>query len=308
MSLVNFRQLQYFVAVAEELHFGRAAERLEITQPALSKQIAGLEKTLGVQLLLRTKRTVTLTHAGRTFLHQARQLLLQKEAAIQLTRRTGHGEIGHLSIGFTKTATQTVLPPLLRKFLQRYPRVEIDLVELATEAQVSALNQNIIDLAFLHPPIDQRGLQVYPILKENFVAVLPPQHPLTSCEIIPLESLANEPLIIHPRQEGPSLYDGFLQVCQMAGFQPQIIKESISMQTRLCFVAAGIGITFVSDRLQSLVGKSVVCRPLANCPVSLEFGAAWRQQSTNPALHNLQQLFPTQYPRSAIGNEPHKYH
>ncbi|MEO0826239.1 MAG: LysR family transcriptional regulator [Cyanobacteria bacterium J06635_15] len=287
VSLVDFRQIEYFVTVAKELHFGRAADRLQITQPALSKQIASLEKMLGVQLLFRTKRTVELTHAGQTFLQQAHQLLLQKETAIQLTRRTGCGDIGHLAIGFTETAAQTVLPPLLRNFLQCYPKVEIDLIELATEAQVTALNQDTIDLAFLHPPIDQRGLQVRLILEESFVAVLPPQHPLGCYETLPLEAFAHEPLMIHPRQEGPALYDGFLQVCQMAGFQPQIVKESISLQTRLCLVAAGMGITFVSEHSQFQVGGNVICRPLENCPISLEFGAAWRQRSTNPALHNL---------------------
>ena len=284
---MDFRQLQYFVAVAEELYFGRAADRLQITQPALSKQITSLEKVLGVQLLFRTKRTVELTHTGRTFLHQAHQLLAQKEMAIQLTRRTGEGDIGHLSVGFTKTATQTVLPPLLSNFLEHYPSVEIDMLELATEAQVTALNQDEIDIAFLHPPVDQRGLQVYSILKEQFVVVLSPQHPLASHSVVPIKALAHEPLIIHPRQEGPALYDGFLQVCQMAGFQPHIVKESISLQTRLCFAAAGIGLTFVSDRLQFLIGKNIVCRPLENCPIHLEFGAAWRQSSSNPALHNL---------------------
>jgi len=284
---VDFRQLQYFVTVAEELHFGRAADRLQTTQPALSKQIASLENMLGVQLLARTKRTVELTHTGQTFLQQARQLLLQKETAIQLTRHTGDGDIGHLDIGFTTTATQTVLPPLLRDFLQCYPKVDVDLLELATEAQVMALNQGTLDLAFLHPPIDPRGLQVHPILKENFMAVLPPQHPLGHYDTLPLEALAHEPFIIHPRHEGPTLYDGFLQVCQMAGFQPQIVKESISLQTRLCFVAAGLGISFVSDHFQFLVGDNVICRPLENCPIHLEFGAAWRQRSTNPALHNL---------------------
>ncbi|NER78549.1 MAG: LysR family transcriptional regulator [Leptolyngbya sp. SIO1D8] len=284
---MEFRQLQYFVAVAEELHFGRAADRLEITQPALSKQILGLEAMLGVQLLFRTKRTVKLTHAGQTFLNQARQLLLQKETAIQLTRRTGCGDIGQLRIGFTKTATQTVLPQVLREFLQHYPKVEIDMLELATEAQVMALNQDTINLAFLHPPIDQRGLKLHPILEESFFAVLPPQHPLVRHNTLAVEAFANEPLIVHPRQEGPILYDAFLQVCQMAGFQPRIVKESISLQTRLCLVSAGIGITFISDYLRSLIGPDVVCRPLENCPIRLKFGAAWRQNLTNPTLHNI---------------------
>lgn len=290
MRLVNFRQLQSFVAVAEELHFGRAAKQLKITQPALSKQIVSLEKMLGVQLLLRTKRTVELTYAGQIFLHQAHQLLSQKEAAIQLTRRTGGGDIGHLSIGFTKTAAQTVLPPLLRDFRQRYPQVTLKMTDLSTEAQVAGLNQNTIDIAFLHPPIDLRGLMVRSILTEEFLAVLSPQHPLASCDVIPLAALANEPLIIHPREEGPSLYEGFLQACQVAGFQPHIVQESISFQTRLCLAAAGIGITFISDRLQPLLGDTVVCRPIKNCPIFLEFGAAWRQRSTNPALYNLMQI------------------
>ncbi|MEO1146386.1 MAG: LysR substrate-binding domain-containing protein [Cyanobacteria bacterium J06638_22] len=266
---MEFRQLRYFVTVAEDLHFGRAADRLQITQPALSKQIAGLEEALGVQLLFRTKRTVKLTHAGQTFLEQARQLLMQMEIAIQLTRRTGRGEIGQLTIGFTETATHTVLPQFLRAFLQSYPNVEIAMLELATEAQVTALNHGTIDLAFLHPPIDQRGLQLHSILEESFVAVLPPQHPLLCYETIPLEAFADEPLIIHPRQEGPMLYDAFIQTCQLAGFQPKIVKESISLQTRVCLVAAGIGITFVSDCLQSLIGTDVVCRPLEDCPVRL---------------------------------------
>lgn len=291
---MDFRQIEYFVAVAEALHFGRAADRLKITQPALSKQVAGLEKMLGVQLLLRTKRTVELTHAGQTFLQQAHQLLSQRETAIQLARRTGRGDIGHLSIGFTETATQTILPSLLRDFLQRYPKVDIDMLELATEAQVATLNQDTIDLAFLHPPIDQRGLEVRLISEESFVAVLPPQHSLGQYERIPFEALADEPLMIHPRQEGPALYDGFLKVCQMAGFQPHIVKESISLQTRLCFAAAGIGITFVSEHAQFQVGENVICRPIENCPISLEFGAAWRSRSTNPTLRNfLASLFGT---------------
>ncbi|MFK8182691.1 MAG: LysR family transcriptional regulator [Phormidesmis sp.] len=289
---MDFRQLQYFVAVAEDLHFGRAANRLQITQPALSKQILALEKTLGVQLLLRTKRTVALTQAGHTFLYQARQLLHQREMAMQLTKRTGTGEIGHLSISFTDTATQTVLPHLLREFLQRYPKVEIELIELTTESQVTALNENTVDLAFLHPPIDQRGLEIYPILEESFVAVLPPEHALTRYDAIPIEAFANEPLMIHPRADGPALYDGFLQVCQAAGFQPQIVKESISLQTRLCFVAAGIGITFITAYSQFRTGKNVICRPLENCPISLKFAAAWRQRSTNPTLQNLLNVLP----------------
>ncbi|NJL98501.1 MAG: LysR family transcriptional regulator [Synechococcaceae cyanobacterium SM2_3_2] len=281
---MELRQLHYFVTVAEELHFGRAADRLQITQPALSKQIANLEQELGVQLLARTKRTVQLTPAGQVFFEQTQQLLNQAQTAIQLTQRTDRGEVGQLTIGFTETAVHTVLPQLVRDFHQDYPNVELTLIELATEAQVMALNQNKIDLAFLHPPIDARGIELCPILEETFVAVLPQQHPLLKYDCIPLEAFANEPLIIHPRQEGPILYDGLVQVCQEAGFQPKIVKESISLQTRVCLVATGMGITFVSSQLQFLVGSNVVCRPLGKCPIRFKFAAAWRKNAASPTL------------------------
>jgi DNA-binding transcriptional LysR family regulator len=281
---MELRQLHYFVTVAEELHFGRAADRLQLTQPALSKQIANLEQDLGVQLLARTKRTVQLTAAGQVFFEQAQQLLNQAQTAIQLTQRTDRGEVGQLTIGFTETAVHTVLPQLVRNFHQDYPNVELTLIELVTEAQVIALNQNTIDLAFLHPPIDARGIELYPILEETFVAVLPQHHPLLKYDCIPLEAFANEPLIIHPRQEGPMLYDGLVQVCQAAGFQPKIVKESISLQTRVCLVATGMGITFVSSQLQFLVGSNVVCRPVEQCPIHLKFAAAWRQNPASPTL------------------------
>jgi DNA-binding transcriptional LysR family regulator len=284
---MELRQLRYFVTVAEELHFRRAADRLQITQPALSKQIASLEQELGVQLLSRTKRTVQFTPAGQVFFEQAQQLLRQVEATIQLTQRCDRGEIGNLAIGFTETAVHTILPQLVRDFRQDYPNVEITMLALATEAQVTALNQGKIDLAFLHPPIDARGIELYPILEETFIAVLPPQHPLLEYDSIPLKAFANEPLIIHPRQEGPILYDSFVQVCQEAGFQPKIIKESLSLQTRVCLVATGMGITFVSSQLQFLVGSNVVCRPLEKCPVHLKFAAAWRKNASSPTLQAL---------------------
>ena len=281
---MELRHLRYFVTVAEELHFGRAAERLQMTQPALSKQVAALEKELDVQLLTRTKRTVRLTAAGQVLFDEAKRLLAQVDDTVQLVKRTANGEEGALAIGFTNTATSTVLPALVRRFRDRCPNVELTMQELCTEAQVRALNEHKIDLAFLHPPIDKRGLKLYPILEENFVAVLPKGHPLLKYEYLPLKALAGEPLIIHPRQEGPVLYDGFMQLCQQLGFQPNIVKETISPQSRVCLAAAGIGITFVAASSQASVGQEVVCRPLVDCPIKLQFAAAWRQNSTAPTL------------------------
>ncbi|MEB3339138.1 MAG: LysR family transcriptional regulator [Leptolyngbyaceae bacterium] len=282
---MELRSLRYFVTVAEELHFARAAERLQLTQPALSKQIAALEKELDVQLFTRTKRTVSLTAAGQVLLEQTTRLLSQVDDIIQLTQRTARGEEGQLRIGFTATATHTILPALVRDFRDRFPRVELTMLELCTEAQVAALKEKRIDIAFLHPPIDERGLKLYPILEENFVAVLPKHHPLLRYEQIPLSALADEPLIVHPRNEGPVLYDGFIQVCQQTGFQPKIVQESISTQTRICLVAAGLGISFVPESVQFLVGTDVVCKSLADCPIKLKFAAAWRQDRPAPTLY-----------------------
>jgi DNA-binding transcriptional LysR family regulator len=291
---MEFQQLRYFVMVAEELHFGRAADRLHITQPALSKQIAKLEKEIGVALLIRTKRTVQLTSAGQVLLEQAKQLLFQTDAAVQLTRRTAHGEVGHLTIGFTETATHTVLPKLMQVFRRTHANVELTMLELSTEAQVAALNDDKIDLAFLHPPIDQRGLDLQPILEANFVVVLPQQHPLTQYERIVPGALIDESFIIHPRKEGPNLYDRFIQICQAAGFQPKIVKESVSLQTRICLVIAGLGITFTPENLQFLVGNEVVCKPLENCPIRLKFAAAWRQSSASSTLREFLKIMQEQ--------------
>ncbi|MGL5940744.1 MAG: LysR family transcriptional regulator [Waterburya sp.] len=287
---MEFRQLRYFVTVAQELHFGRAAERLQITQPALSKQIRVLETELGIQLFIRTKRTVRLTKAGEVFLLEAQKLLQQAEKAINLAHRTALGEVGRLTIGFTATATYTVLPELIGRFRLLYPQVEVEMLELSTEAQVTALNRSEIDLGFLHPPIDDRGLELYPILAEELVAVLPKRHHLAIKHLLSLEDLAQESFILHPRAEGPFLYDEFQKLCRQAEFQPQIVKEVCSHQTRICFVAAGMGITFIPVGLQSSVGQDLVCKPMENLAMKLEFAAAWRSVVNLPVLQEFIKL------------------
>ncbi len=281
---MELRQLRYFVTVAQELHFGKAAEHLQITQPALSKQIRVLETELGIELFIRTKRTVKLTKAGEVFLAQAQQLLQQASEAIQLAKRTALGEIGQLTIGFTATASYTVLPELIRRFRVRYPQVGIEMLELCTEAQVAAINSGEIDLGLLHPPIDSRGLEVYPILAEEFVAVLPKQHPSIAKQSLSLIDLAEEFFILHPRSQGPFLYDRFLQLCRQAGFEPQIVKELDSHQSRICLVAAGMGMTFIPAGLQTSIAGDLVCKPLQDLPIKLEFAAAWRSLVTMPVL------------------------
>jgi DNA-binding transcriptional LysR family regulator len=291
---MDLRQIRYFIVVAEELHFRQAAERLKMTQPALSKQIMVLEKDIGVQLLSRTKRVVQLTHAGQAFLARARNLLAQAEETIQIARRTARGEEGQLTIGATPPATQNMLPDLLRTFRDRFPKVELNLSLLTTESQVVALNQRQIDIGFLHPPIDGRGLDLYPVHEEDFIAVLPKDHRLLKYDKIPLAQFAGESFIILPRHESPVLYDQFVQFCQKLGFQPNIVKEVLDLQTRICLIAAGVGISFVSEGLHDAVGANVVCRPLEYCPIKQKLAAAWRQDATAPAIHSFLALMQEQ--------------
>lgn len=150
--------------------------------------------------------------------------------------------------------------------------------------EVTAINKGEIDLGFLHPPIDSRGLELYSLLAEEFVAVLPKQHNLIAKQSLSLTDLAGESLIVHPRSEGPFLYDGFFKLCRQAGFEPQIVKEVGNHQTRICFVAAGLGITFLPAGLQNLVSKDLVCKPIKDLPLQLEFGAAWCSFITMPVL------------------------
>lgn len=290
---MEFRQLRYFVTIAQELHFGRAAKYLDITQPALSKQIQVLENKLGVQLLTRSQRQVSLTPAGEIFALKAKQLLEQAEEAIAITKRTALGEVGRLTIGFTATATYTVLPQLISRFRLSYPHIEVEMLELSTEEQVAALNQETIDLGFLHPPIDSRGLEVKPILAEEFVVVLPPKHPLHQKRSLSVKDLANESFLLHPRSEGPFLYDGFCQICHVSGFQPKIVKEVGSHQTRVCLAMAGMGVTFIPAGLQTSIGNNVVCKPIENLDLKLEFAAAWRSPIMTTTLQGFLELLET---------------
>lgn len=281
---MEFRQLKYFVVVAEELHFGRAAERLHLTQPALSKQIRRLEELLDFRLFHRTKHQVQLTQAGQVFLERARQLLEQAEQAVQLAKRTARGEMGQLAIGFTTSALHSVLPEMTQRFRERYPSVELTMIELCTEAQVEALLKGEVDVGFLHPPIRHKLIQLHPLLAEEFVAVLPKNHPLQECARIPVMALARESFILHPREQGPVLYDQFFSLCQQLGFQPHVVQEHGMHQTRVGLVAAGIGVTFVPESVQPLVPPSVVCRPIEGSNLKLELAAGWRKDDSSPVL------------------------
>ncbi|MGF1481843.1 MAG: LysR family transcriptional regulator [Cyanophyceae cyanobacterium] len=280
---MELRHLKYFVAVAEELHFGRAAAKVHITQPVISDQIRRLEQELGVQLFSRTKRTVQLTKPGKLFFAEAKQILEQVEKAVTVVQKAERGELGSLIIGYTGPALYTVLPEIVRTFRDRSPEVELVLREICTHHQLEALRAGDIEVGFLHPPIDG-NFETVSIMTEKMVLALPEGHPLTSFPQIPVRKLSDQSFILFPQQEGPSLYSRILSICQQAGFNPKIVQEVTPQPTMIGLVAAGIGVSFVSASLQNLNRPGVVYRELDVPTPELELVAAWQPTGLSPVL------------------------
>ncbi|VEP18045.1 HTH-type transcriptional regulator AlsR [Hyella patelloides LEGE 07179] len=283
---MELRHLRYFVAVAEELHFGRAAKRLCIAQQPLSRQIRNLEDEIGVQLFYRTKRTVRLTEVGQIFLKEARKTLEQAKSAINLAQQANQGKIGGITIGFTGSALNIVLPMAVRQFKQLYPQVDLTLKRLQTIEQVAALRSGEIHLGILHPPIDDNTLFLETITHENLVVALPDTHFLAqdTSIAISIKQLANEPFILFPRQIGSVLYDQIISLCRQAGFSPNVIQEAIPQQTILGLVAAGMGISLIHSSVRSLGRHGVVFQNLIEPTPELNTAVAWSPDATNPVL------------------------
>jgi DNA-binding transcriptional LysR family regulator len=284
---MELRHLRYFIAVAEELHFGRAAERLYIAQSALSQQILSLEAELGVQLLERTKRWVRLTTPGQALLKDARDIIHRVEQAIERSQRIARGEIGQLRIGFTILSLHSVLPQILATFRERYPNVQLTLSEMSTQAQLEALRAKQIDVGFLHPPIDERDLELFAIKTEVMMVALPSQHPLAPRKRLTMRSLIPYPLIVHPRHEGPVLYDQILQMYANVDCQPKIAQEVTTSPTRIGLVATGIGVTFVPEGLCALNYPGIVYRKLSGSTPRLSYAMAWQREETLPLVQSL---------------------
>jgi len=281
---MELRHLRYFLAVAEELNFSRAAERLHISQPPLSQQIRQLEDELGVQLFNRTKHQVRLTAVGRLFLDDARQTLLQADRAIQTAQRASRGELGRLVIGFASSIAYSVFPDILRTFRQRFPAVELVLHELNTSLQLDGLHDGSLDLGFVHLPAGGDRLHFLSVLEEPLMVALPEAHPLTQHSQISLAALANEPFILFPRHLAPGFYDQLISACQQVGFVPNVIQEAKLMQTIVCLVAGGIGVALVPSSLQNLQRTGVVYRPLAEKISPLITAMVWRHDDQSPVL------------------------
>jgi DNA-binding transcriptional LysR family regulator len=286
---MELRHLTYFIAVAEELHFGRAATRLFIAQPPLSQQIQRLEKELGVTLFLRTKRHVELTEAGRIFLEEARRTVAQAERTVAAAQRAQRGEVGRLAIGFVGSATYSVLPGVLRRFRQRYAEVELSLQELTTAQQVEAIRAHHLDVGFVRPPLYDPDLATLTLLVEEFVLALPQTHRLAGKTAVSLSAMAEEPFILYPRHLGPGLYDPVVSACQQAGFSPHVVQEATQMHTILSLVAIGLGVALVPACVQTLQWQGAVCKPLASAAPRTMIALAWHKNNRSAALNSLLQ-------------------
>ncbi|AOJ63528.1 LysR family transcriptional regulator [Burkholderia ubonensis] len=286
----DLRQWRYFVTVAEERHFGRAAARLSMTQPPLSQAIRALEDLLGVALFVRTKRSVALTAVGAALLPDVRKLLAAADALPPRAQSLARGETGSLALAFVSTADYGLLPSLLRAFGARYPQVRLQLEEATSDVQIEELAAGRIDAGLIIPPVPPRHaaeLSYLPVVREPLVLAMPAAAaPADSPEDAPvrLADVAALPLVIFPRRLAPGFYDIITGCYGAAGATPRIGQEAIQMQTIVSLVSAGMGVALVPQSLRNLRRTGVVYRPLADGAPVVETGLVWRTGDVSPVL------------------------
>jgi DNA-binding transcriptional LysR family regulator len=293
--MIELRRLRAFMVVAEEGHVTRAAERLGMQQPPLTRLLQGLEAQLDVRLLDRTPRGVRPTDAGKALLEEARAVLARAEKVEGAVRRAAQGEEGRLAIGFTSSAAlHPFFPAALRSFRESAPAVSIGLEEAGTGELVEALLQERLDAAFVRSPIGTTpGLAIDDVLDEPMIAALPAGHALACAAdaSIPLRELAGEPFILYRRPAGPGLYAAILAACLAAGFSPQIVQEAPRLTATLSLVAAGLGVSIVPTSLRRLGGDGVVYRPLTEAHgLSAPLRLVTRRASASPVMARFRTL------------------
>lgn len=287
---MEMRHLKYFVAVAEALHFGRAAEKLHISQPPLSQQIGQLEAELGVRLFNRNNRRVELTPAGMAFLEDARNILAIAGRAVDRARRAGRGEWGSLNIGFVGSAMFGQLPEILQAFRQRYPEVNLVLDEMNPWDQAPALRDKKIDLGFCRPAAAGEDLACETVWREPLVLVLPQAHPLAHQETVSLTALSQEPFVSFTTQPEPSLGKYVMDLLLQAGFTPYIVQQVLEVHTALSLVAAGLGVALVPWSAQNSLRKGVIYRPIREPVADLDLLALYRKDDPSPVLQHFLQV------------------
>jgi DNA-binding transcriptional LysR family regulator len=281
---MELRHLRYFLAVAEERHFGRAAERLHMAQPPLSQQIRQLEDELGVRLLDRNTRRVDLTDAGAAYLERVHAILAEVGDAGDEARRIAAGLQGRLVVGCVGSATYSLLPALARTLREQLPAIDFAFRgEMLVPAQVSALLGRDIDLALLRPPVDEPALRLTTLRQDRLIVALPEGHRLARRRRLRVVDLRDEDLVVHTSR-GSVMHGAVVELCRRAGFEPRIRHEVAETSTLVTFVAAGLGVAVVPEPVAELGVAGTTYRPLAARGARIDLAAAVRRDDTSPAL------------------------
>ncbi len=286
---MELKQLRYFIAVAEEKHFGRAAQKLHRSQPPVSTQVKALEHELGVDLIKRTTRSVELTPAGEVFLEKAKRVLEVAEDARVSVGRAAQGRVGHLTIGFVSSAALSLLPLALQKFREAYPDVTLNLRELTSAEQRTALSRGDIDVGLVRLPMNTGGLSALNVLEEPLLVALPAGHALAGEETVTLAALADVPLISFPEHLVPGAHAHLMTLFAEEGHTPNIVQEAVHLQTIVSLVASGLGASVLpaSARRSPLAG--VVYRTLEHHHTTW-LGLVSQQASPYPVVTNFTQV------------------
>ncbi|NTZ83613.1 LysR family transcriptional regulator [Burkholderia metallica] len=286
---MDLRHLKYFVTVAEERHFTRAAERLGIGQPPLSIQIKQLERELGTALFRRLSRGVALTDAGALLLDNAQQIFALVERSVSEVQRLSRGETGNLRVGFAgATYFQPLIPEIVREYRTRYPDVRLSPEQSNTPQLLEALDAGRIDVAFIRPPIEPSETREITLLaKEEMVAVLPRAHRLARVtEPVRLAELANETFILFPRAIGTGLYDSIVEGCRHAGFEPKLTQDASQIASIVPMVGAGFGVSIVPRSISQIRMEEVVYLPISDTIPKAQISIVWRRNERSLAVRH----------------------
>jgi DNA-binding transcriptional LysR family regulator len=299
---VEYRHLKFFVAVAEELHFTRASARLRIAQPHLSQEIRRLEREIGVELFVRTKRSVALTPAGHAFLDRVRVVMDNTADAVYAAQRASRGETGRIRLGFVTVAALDVIPNATARFRSAYPSVEVLLKDVQSDEGLEALRTGQLDLCLLHPPrtVDP-VLDIETIWLEPLVAVLPPNHPLADKQRISLRRLKSEPWVLVHREIASRLHDEVLAACAAAGFEPRVVQRTRRLTTTISMVASGIGVALLQITSAQLAFGGAVFRQLRPPKINIPVAFAWRRDQTAPVLAHFMAIVRNLASRRKVG-------
>lgn len=288
--MIDIRQLRYFQAVAEELHFGRAAARLAIAQPALSRQIQQLEEELGTSLLRRTQRRVELLPAGALLLERARAIQQELARAVLDTRRTGTGELGRLAVGFIHSSTYGLLPSIIGRFRQLYPGIELELHEMPITTQHAALLRGTIDIGLLRVQAAPAELEVVPVMADPFVVALPAAHPLADRSRVRLKSVADDPFVMFSKAEAPLFHARVQALCEQAGFIPRVVQHATQIHTVVGLVGAGLGVAVVPATGRNLRPRNVRFVQIVDKAEPVHIALGWRRGHETPASRSFRKV------------------